>query len=211
MQQLYRMLAAALGWFALGLQYVLIVRYKTDGDLIAAAIRFSSYFALLSNILVALAMTLPWLMPESQPGQLFSRASVRTAIAVYIIIVAAIYHFVLRQLWNPQGWQLVADTIEHVVAPALYVIDWLVFVPKGTLTFKSAFVWLAFPFAYAIDSLIHGAVMGFYPYRFLDVAALGYEQVLLNMGVLIVVFAALGLLLVGLDHVFGRWRAQQTA
>lgn len=32
MQQLYRMLAAALGWFALGLQYVLIVRYKTDGD-----------------------------------------------------------------------------------------------------------------------------------------------------------------------------------
>jgi hypothetical protein len=32
MQQLYRMLAAALGWFALGLPYVLIVRYKTDGD-----------------------------------------------------------------------------------------------------------------------------------------------------------------------------------
>jgi hypothetical protein len=97
----------------------------------------------------------------------------QTAIAVYIIIVAAIYHFVLRQLWNPQGWQLVADTIEHVVAPALYVIDWLVFVPKGTLTFRSAFVWLAFPFVYAIYSLIHGAVMGFYPYRFLDVAALG--------------------------------------
>ncbi|MGZ5918089.1 MAG: hypothetical protein ACXWJ4_12395 [Methyloceanibacter sp.] len=66
MQQLYRMLVAALGWFALGLQYVLIVRYKTDGDLIAAAIRFSSYFTLLSNILVALAMTLPWLMPESR-------------------------------------------------------------------------------------------------------------------------------------------------
>jgi hypothetical protein len=32
MQQLYRMLAAALGWFALGLPYVLIVRYKTDDD-----------------------------------------------------------------------------------------------------------------------------------------------------------------------------------
>jgi hypothetical protein len=46
--------------------------------------------------------------------------------------------------------------------------------------------------------------MGFYPYRFLDVAALGYEQVLLNIGVLIVVFAALGLLLVGLDKALGR-------
>jgi hypothetical protein len=105
----------------------------------------------------------------------------------------------------------VADTIEHVVAPALYVIDLLVFVPKGTLQAKSVLTWMLFPFAYAAYSLMHGAVMGFYPYPFLDVAALGYEQVLLNMGVLIVVFAGLGLLLVGLDHVLGRWRAQRTA
>ena len=30
------------------------------------------------------------------------------------------------------GWQLLADTIEHVVTPALHVIDWVLFVPKGT-------------------------------------------------------------------------------
>ncbi|MGZ5849430.1 MAG: Pr6Pr family membrane protein [Methyloceanibacter sp.] len=67
----------------------------------------------------------------------------------------------------------------------------------GTLQAKSVPTWMLFPFAYAAYSLMHGAVMGFYPYPFLDVAALGYEQVLLNMGLLIVVFAGLGLLLVG--------------
>ena len=33
--------------------------------MVAAAIRMLAFFTMLSNILVALAMTLPWLAPES--------------------------------------------------------------------------------------------------------------------------------------------------
>lgn len=205
MQQAYRIGVAAIVWFAIVLQYYLIVRYKTDGDLAMAAIRLVSFFTILSNILVALAMTLPWLAPGSRLGRLFSGPSARTAILVYIIIVAAIYHVLLRQLWNPQGWQLVADTMEHVVAPALYVLDWLLFVPKGTLEFRSAFVWLGFPLLYAGYSLAHGAVTGFYPYPFLDVTTLGYEQVLINMALLVAVFAVLGLLVIALDRALARF------
>jgi len=208
MQQAYRMAAAAIGWFALVVQYVLIVKYKTDGDLIAAAIRFFSYFTLLSNVLVALAMTLPWLAPETKLGRFFLEPAIRTAILAYIIIVAVIYHVVLRKLWNPEGWEYVADTIEHVVAPTLYVIDWLLFVPKGTLKFRSAFVWLLFPVAYAVFSLIHGAVTGFYPYPFIDESKLGYDQVLTNMGGLVGAFAGLGLVLIGVDRGLGRIKRQ---
>jgi hypothetical protein len=208
MQQAYRMAAAALGWFALVVQYVLIVKYKTDGDLIAAAIRFFSYFTLLSNVLVALAMTLPWLAPETKLGRFFLEPAIRTAILAYIIIVAVIYHVVLRKLWNPEGWEYVADTIEHVVAPTLYVIDWLLFVPKGTLKFRSAFVWLLFPVGYAVFSLIHGAVTGFYPYPFIDESKLGYDQVLTNMGGLVGAFAGLGLVLIGVDRGLGRIKRQ---
>jgi hypothetical protein len=211
MQQAYRMTAAALGWFALVLQYALIVKYKTDGDLIAGGIRFFSYFTLLSNILVALAMTLPWLAPDTKLGRFFLDPAVRTAILAYIIIVAAIYHVVLRKLWNPQGWEYVADTIEHVVAPTLYAIDWLLFVPKGTLKFRSAFVWLLFPLAYAVFSLIHGALTGFYPYPFIDETKLGYDKVLTNMGGLVGAFAGLGMLLIGVDRGLGRVKRQPTS
>lgn len=211
MQQAYRMAAAAIGWFALGLQYVLIVKYKTDGDLIAAAIRFVSFFTLLSNVLVALAMTLPWLAPETRLGRFFLAPGVRTAILLYIVIVAAIYHVLLRKLYDPQGWDLVADTIEHIVAPTLYVIDWFLFVPKGTLKFRSAFVWLAFPIGYAAYTLIHGALTGFYPYPFIDESELGYDKMLLNMTGLTVVFAGLGLVLVGVDRGLGRIKRQPTS
>ena len=56
---------------------------------------------------------------------------------------------------------------------------------------------------YAAASLLHGAVTGFYPYPFLEVGQLGYERVLLNMGVLMAAFAVLGLILVGIDRLLG--------
>jgi hypothetical protein len=110
---------------------------------------------------------------------------VRTAILTYIIIVAVIYHYLLAKLWNPQGWQLLADTIEHVMTPALYAIDWV--------RWKSAFVWLVYPLGYAVYSLIHGAVTGFYPYPFINAGELAYDKMFLNMGVLVLVFLGLGL------------------
>jgi hypothetical protein len=81
----YRVLAAAVGWFVIGLQYYLTVG-KADGDFVLAATRLLSFFTILTKILVALAMTLPWLAPESRFSAFFSRPSVRTAIACYIIV-----------------------------------------------------------------------------------------------------------------------------
>ena len=124
MGKYYRIGAAAVAWFALVLQYTLTIT-KLGAPFIEATVSYFGFFTILTNILVALALTLPWLAPQSRAGRFFDRPSVRTAILSYIIIVAVIYHYLLAKLWNPQGWQLVADTIEHVVTPALYVIDWV--------------------------------------------------------------------------------------
>ena len=207
MAKYYRVGAAAVAWFALVLQYTLTIT-KPGAPFLEATVRYFSFFTILTNILVALALTFPWLAPQSRAGQFFDRPSVRTAILAYIIIVAVIYHYLLAKLWNPQGWQLLADTIEHVVTPALYVIDWVLFVPKGTVKWKSAVVWLGYPLVYAAYSLIHGAVTGFYPYPFINVSNLGYYKVLINMAVLVLVFLGLGLALIGIDRRMGRSNEQ---
>jgi len=210
MQQAYRVVAAAVAWFAIVLQYYLTIT-KPGALFIEASVRFFSFFTILTNILVALALTLPWLAPDTKLGRFFDRPSVRTAILTYIIVVAVIYHYLLAKLWNPQGGELIADTIEHVVTPALYVIDWVLFVPKGTVRWKSSFVWLGFPLVYAVYSLIHGALTGFYPYPFIDEAKLGYDKVLTNMGGLVGAFAGLGLVLIGVDRGLGRIKRQPTS
>jgi len=196
MAKAFRMAAGILGWAALSLQYALVLTGTLGADSFARSVNFFSYFTILTNILAALALTLPWLAPQSALGEFFSRPSVRTAIAAYIIIVMTIVYFVLRHLTDLQGWNFVADLLLHYVMPVLFVIDWLLFVPKQALKLKDTIFWLAFPVIYLVWTFIHGAYSGFYPYPFLNGADLGNARVLLNEAGLLVIFLVLGFILV---------------
>lgn len=165
----FRIVVATLGWLALSIQYWIAMTGVAGPAPLARTINFFSYFTIQSNLAVALAMTLPWLAPQSALGKFFLRPSVRTAIATYIIFVAVIFDLLLRHSRQLEGLSLATDTLLHYVIPVLFVIDWLFFVPKGTLHLKVALVWLSFPAAYIAWTLIHGALSGFYPYPFVSV------------------------------------------
>lgn len=202
----FRMTAGILGWLALALQYGLVMAGDFDTGPFARTINFFSYNTILTNIFVALALTLPWLAPQSAFGQFFSRPTVRTAITTYMIIVMAVVYFILRHLTKLEGWDLVADVILHYVMPVLFVIDWLFLVPKETLKPKDTFGWLTYPIVYIAWTFIHGAYSGFYPYPFLNSGELGHARVLLNESGLLAIFLILGLVLVGGGRLFGQTR-----
>ena len=140
------------------------------------------------------------LKPDSGWGKYFSRPSVATAITIYILVVGITYNLILRQIWNPQGWDKVADELLHLAIPILFLVYWLIFVPKGTLKSGNVFPWLIYPLVYFIWTMIFGTLSGFYPYFFIDVNELGFGKVLLNSGVLTIGFLLLSLLFVGLDR-----------
>ncbi len=203
MATLFRSLAALVGWFAIGLQYWLMMTGDIGPDPLNRTINFFSFFTILTNILAALAMTLPVIAPQSPPGAFFNRPAVRTAIATYIIVVCATYHLILRHQWNPEGWAWIADTALHYATPALFVLDWLLFVPKGNVPWKNALIALVFPLVYMAWTFVHGSQTGFYPYPFVDVSALGLEKVLINGAGMIAAFAVLGLVLIAIGRVTG--------
>ncbi len=181
-------LIAALAWFALILQYAIHTGSATN---------FFSYFTVLCNLLIAVGLTGAILSPAySKARRIFTSASVQTATALYIFIVGLVYNLVLRGIWTPTGWQLVADNLLHVVVPLLYVLYWYFNVPKGALRWKDGLYWIGFPLAYLIYSLVRGPKVGWYPYPFLNIGALGYSKVLLNAGAVLLAFLVTGLLLI---------------
>jgi hypothetical protein len=195
-----RVLFAGVAWEALVLQYWLMVRGQPPGEVAGLTVRFFSYFTILTNLLAALAFTLPALAPDSW----WSRPTVRGGITVFIAVVMVVYHLLLRATWDPQGLQKVVDYTLHYAVPLLMIADWLLFVRKGGLQWRDAFVWLAFPALYGAWTLLHGALSGFYPYPFMDVGELGYPAVLVNMAGLVLGFLVPGLILVGVDRLLGR-------
>ncbi len=194
---------ALTAWFALILQlYILLKNGPVSGNSsLESVINFLSYFTILSNLLVAISLSAVLLLPNSFAGRYFYKAKTQTAIAVYIFIVGLVYNLVLRAIWSPSGWQLLADNLLHVLVPLSYVLYWFIFTPRKTLDWKDILPWLGFPALYLGYSLIRGAVTGWYPYPFVHAGQLGYVKVAVNSLLVLLAFVLVGLGMIGINRI----------
>lgn len=193
---------ALLGWCALGLQcYLTVTGRMARGDtLLASIVFFFSFFTVTTNTLTAAVLTVPLVRPGSRTGQWLSTAGVRSATASYMAVVALVYSLALRQFWDPQGPQLVADRLLHDVLPVLYLLFWTLFVEKGRLQWRQVPGWLVYPALYIGYSLVRGALIDWYPYPFVNVTEIGYPRALTHTGLVVGAFACVGLIVVAVDR-----------
>lgn len=162
-------------------------------SLAVVVMKLLSYFTILANLLVLGSYAFTLVVPDSRLGNSFGRPSVSTGLLLYIALVSSLYTILLARIWHPPGWQGVANVILHYATPLLYLAYWLLFVPKETLPWRLALIWLAFPAGYLIWVLGRGAILGDYPYFFMNPASLGYSRLLLYALGLTGVFYACGL------------------
>jgi hypothetical protein len=203
MQTTLRTITAAVGFFALALQFVLEIRLPRGPRLFGSTVNFFSYFTVLANGAAALAMLLPVIASDSRLGRFFSAPSVRSAIAGYLIIVAATYFLFLRHVGDDQGLERIADQLLHYLTPVLFLLDWLAFVPKGHVPLTIIGSSLIPPIVYGIWTVVHGSRSGWYPYPFLNLKALGYHAAFVNMATVLVVFTTVAVILVVVDRLMG--------
>jgi len=196
------LMLAALAWFGVVLQGVLTVTsaMANGKTAVAGLATFLSYFTVLTNLLICLTLTFSLAAPSSSLGKWSARPRVVAGIAASITFVALSYHLLLRNTWNPQGAQWLADVLLHYVVPALYVLHWWLTCAKNGLRWTHPLLWSAYPTLYLVYSLIRGRIIGTYPYPFIDAGSLGYGRLLLNALGLLLVFIVLGLSFVALGR-----------
>lgn len=181
---------AALGWSALALQFALTL--GTMGTLSADIWRFIGYFTIIANTFAAFVLT------RAALGQEKPRAEFSAVTAM--ILVGIVYSLLLRETWNPQGWQKVADVALHDAVPLLMVLFWLLR-PHRRVRPGDVAASLVLPLGYLAWALMRGALEGWYAYPFLDVAKLGANAVALNCAGMGAGFLGLALVLAALDRV----------
>lgn len=198
--------AAVLGWAGLGIQLYLIffARLSVGASLLGGLVSFFSYFTVITNTLAAAVLTCAVTDRESSARRWFLQPWVSSGIAVSIVVVGLAYSILLRHLWHPQGWQFIADELLHDVMPLLLLAYWWLCVPKGTLRLKHLPLWLIYPLVYFAYALLRGHLLGAYAYPFIDVALLGYPQVFVNAGGILLGFVLMALLVIGIDRWQGR-------
>ena len=148
----FTLLAALVAWAAVTLQLVLSLQLAVANGrgILGGVVVYLSYFTILTNILVALTLSVPLAAPKGTLGRFFSRPGVATAVGTAITVVGLAYFFLLRRIWDPQGWNLVADAALHYVVPVLFLLYWYLAVPKGGLRFRRH------PQVAAVPAWLHG-------------------------------------------------------
>ena len=203
----YLAIVALAAWLGLTIQFYVTQTHPNLADIspIGRTVRFLEYFTILTNLMVAITSTVSLIAPSTGIGRFFSRPGVRTAVAVYIALVGLVYNVILQGLNEFTGAAWIADFLTHDAVPVLYVIYWLLFVPKGELTWRMPFAWIVYPLVYVPFVLVRATTTGRYPYPFLDVGQLGLSAVLFNTLLLTFVFLFLGLVFVMADRVIARF------
>lgn len=116
---------------------------------------------------------------------------------------------------DPQANWRIGSLCFHVVLPIMYIADWFLFYERKKCKWYYPIVSVSFPLGYAIFLLIQAIILGFdstilipttntpliYPYFFVNIDELGVPGVLMWIGILAIVFIAVGFAFYGLDRI----------
>ncbi|ALR29915.1 hypothetical protein ATE47_04985 [Chryseobacterium sp. IHB B 17019] len=191
MKRILALIFALLGWFAIIMQYYLMLQNSalSFGEM---TIRFFSYFTILTNLVVAVYFTF-YVVKNPQKTE---HSGLLTAITIYILIVGLIYQVLLRSAWSPTGMQKIVDELLHTLIPVLVLFFWFLYESKSGLHYKQIIKWTIYPVTYLLYILLRGSFSGFYPYPFVDVLAIGYPEVLFNSFWILIFFIGLSMLFI---------------
>jgi hypothetical protein len=181
-----------MGWTVLGgarvalgvLALVAVVTrlLEVDGEPGFSAANFFSYFTIQSNLIAAVVLIVAGVgllrsRPMSERLDLW-----RGAATLYIATTGVVYSLMLAAD-EPSLFRW-TNLVLHYAMPIALVVDWAVVRTSAPIAFRRAVVWIAYPAAFIVYTLIRGAIVDWYPYPFVDVADRGYPRVLLTTLVL---------------------------
>jgi len=153
---------------------------------------------------VALTATLPLLAGNTGLGRWFARPIVLGCAVTSIVIVGITYHLLLRNVWQPEGLQLLADNVLHYAVPILALLYWIAFPPRTRLGPWAPIAWCLYPMAYFVYVFVRGEWLRSYPYYFIDVIQVGYPQAMRNSFGLLIAFIVVGAVVLAIARLRNR-------
>jgi len=93
------------------------------------------------------------------------------ALVLTWILVAGIVFAILVQQAGARGFTLEvpwSDQVLHFWLPAFALLEWVFATGRGRAQWRMLFVVIGYPVVWGVITLVRGAVVGWYPYFFLD-------------------------------------------
>jgi hypothetical protein len=125
---------------------------------------YFSYFTVLSNLFAAAMLLYGALRPARERSGTVEL--LRGAAVVYILTTGIVYLLLLSGNTPTYPW---VNATLHYLMPVAVTLDWLLDPPRLRLDLaRTVVLWMAFPLLYILYTLARGAIVGWYPYFFVN-------------------------------------------
>lgn len=156
-----------------------------------AAVNFFSFFTVEANTLAVISLL------RSSYAMAAGRSTARLdffrgAVALYMTTTILVFIVLLSNLPAAELTAVPWDnTVLHYIMPIVIILDWIFAQRTAPIPFRRALLWLLFPLAYLVYSLVRGPIVHWYPYPFMNPDHNGYIPVLVTSIVIAAVLTAI--------------------
>jgi hypothetical protein len=136
---------------------------------LAFIVNFFSYFTILSNALTAIVLLVGAWYAFTRRSDPYWYNLVRACAVTYMATTLVVYNLLLREVSLDQATTVPwSNEIMHVWAPLYLIVDWVLAPGRRHVEWRRLWTIAIFPIAWAVYSLIRGALVGWYPYPFMN-------------------------------------------
>lgn len=146
-------------------------------------VRLFSFFTVQSNLLVLVA-AVSLLLDPHRDGRFWRVLRVDALLG--ITVTGLVFGAVLAPLVQHSGIDWWINAGLHYVSPAMAFLGWLLFGPRPRIDGRTLAWALVWPLGWIAYTFVRGAVVGWYPYPFLDVGGIGFWTALRNTAFVVV-------------------------
>jgi hypothetical protein len=190
-----------LGFGLLTLGAIAVQLLDLAGRGVLNPVSYFSYFTIESNLIAGAALLIG--AARWRAGRSAALDLVRGGAVVYMSVTGIVFTLLLSgtDVDTAIPW---VNTVVHELMPMVIIVDWLLDAPPARVTVRHGLLWLSYPLAWIVYTLIRGAIVNLYPYPFLDPANGGYGSVAGYCVAILVVMSLVCAAAVALANTVGR-------
>ena len=174
------------------------------GSATFTASNFFAYLTIQSNIVFVLVLVASGVSTLRGRPESRRHTTLRAAVLTCTLTSGIVFAFLVQQA-GERGFRIDvpwSDQFLHFWIPALALADWILSPGRHRAQWRAVAFAITFAVVWGVATLVRGAIVGWYPYFFLDPNQVtGIAEFSLLTGIALSVFAIVGVSLVSLSRV----------
>lgn len=133
---------------------------------------FFAYFTTQSNMAGVIVLGLSGLLSVAREREPRWLSAARALVLTYMVVSGIVFALIAAES-NARGIRVDvpwSSALLHFIIPSLALLDWILAPGRHPVSWRAALTALGFPIVWGVITLVRGALIGWYPYFFLDPA-----------------------------------------